>query len=450
MLVIVTAVYVNSQRTCPIECQCVGDQATCTDLFSDVTDMTLSDVRDLTQEPFDSGLRGLRVTGNTRLELKEDFFLRWKITSLTSLDLPQNNITKIWQRAFYSLADLRYLDLSGNSITTLHSQTFYYNTRLIVLTLSRNNITDIHPATFQNNVGLERISMDGNKITAIDPELFKNNVELLGVHLGNNRITNIHPSTFRNNRKLGSVYLRGNKIISINPETFKQNSQLLNLDLSNNRISDIHPSTFRNNSRLGHLDISRNKITFSFNFELYFPMNTNSDTSNPTFRLHYINVSANCLTTLDVASMKWLNETPVTDLTANPWNCDCSALLEVWRGLKHKLTLHCASPEQLQGKSWDVMEEFCSLVGGPSVVTTTLIVTGVLLGCAIGGGLILVKVVKRRRKEPKTPEYCDVYASRASYVSVHSYEEVGAVPSNLTVESYADVGERPSYITVQS
>jgi hypothetical protein len=125
-------------------------------------------------------------------------------------------------------------------------------------------------------------------------------------------------------------------------------------------------------------------------------------------------------------------------------------LLEVWRGLKHKLTLYCASPEQLQGKSWDVIEEFCSLVGGPSVVTTTLIVTGVLLVCAIGGGLILTKVVKRRRNRPKTPEYCDVYAPRASYVSVHSYAEVGEGSSNVTVQTYADTGKRPSYISVQS
>ena len=39
--------------------------------------------------------------------------------------------------------------------------------------------------------------------------------------------------------------------------------------------------------------------------------------------------------------------------------------------------------------------------GGIFVVTTTLIVIGVLLVCAIGGSLILVKVVKRLRKRPK-------------------------------------------------
>ena len=179
--------------------------------------------------------------------------------------------------------------------------------------------------------------------------------------------------------------------------------------------------------------------------------------------------------------MKWLNHTTVTDLTANPWNCDCSVLLEVYRGLKHKLALRCASPRELQGKSWDVLDVFCSLdaegmnnksntsdkvvnprkerneesgvntkFGGPSVIYTTLIVTGVVLICAVGGGIILTKLVKRLRKRRKTPEYCDVYAPGASHVSDHLYEKVGSGPTHDTVETYADVGNRPSYISVQS
>ena len=50
----------------------------------------------------------------------------------------------------------------------------------------------------------------------------------------------------------------------------------------------------------------------------------------------------------------------------------------------------------------------------------------------------------------KTPEYCDVYAPSASYVSDHLYEEVGSGPTHDTVETYADVGKRPSYISVHS
>ena len=111
VLVVVTAVHVNSQSLCPSVCQCNGDSATCADLFSDVTNMT--------QETFHSAVWRLRVTGCSRLEMEEDLFLRWNITSLTTLEVAQNNITKIWQRAFYSLADLLTLILSGNSVTTL-------------------------------------------------------------------------------------------------------------------------------------------------------------------------------------------------------------------------------------------------------------------------------------------------------------------------------------------
>ena len=202
-------------------------------------------------------------------------------------------------------------------------------------------------------------------------------------------------------------------------------------------------------STLKHLNLDQNQIQF-FSFEFYVPLDNNFYTSNPTCRLDYLNVRSNRLTTLDVSSIVWLNKTTtVTDLTANPWNCDSSVLLEVWRGLKHKLTLHCASPRQLQGKSWDVMEEFCCEVtvdmncisntsseftedmnyksdtssetvrsrtvykeekevgakaGGLSVITTSLIVTGVLLVCAFGGGIILETVKKRRRKKSKMPE----------------------------------------------
>jgi len=94
-------------------------------------------------------------------------------------------------------------------------------------------------------------------------------------------------------------------------------------------------------------------------------------------------------------------------------------------------------------------------VGDLSVLTTTLIVSGVLLVCAIGGGIILVKVVKRRRNRQKTPVYCDIYPPRASYVSVHSYAEVGADSSYVSVQSDTDVDSDSrnatgySYVAVQ-
>ena len=162
VLVMVSAVQVNSQ-------QCYSEKTICTNLFSDVTNMT--------QETFHSASRKLRVTGSTRLEMEEDLFLRWNITSLIFLYLSQNNIAKIWQD-IHSLAYLVEMDLSENRIKTLDSQTFYYNTLLVWLDLHKNRITELHPLTFQSNIKLKGINISNNRITSLNPDLFKNNVEL--------------------------------------------------------------------------------------------------------------------------------------------------------------------------------------------------------------------------------------------------------------------------------
>ena len=71
-----------------------------------------------------------------------------------------------------------------------------------------------------------------------------------------------------------------------------------------------------------------------------------------------LNVSSNRLDSLDAASLRWLKHTAaVTDLSGNPWKCECSALGEAWRELSYKLTLNCASPEDRNVRTWDVIEE---------------------------------------------------------------------------------------------
>ena len=158
--------------------------------------------------------------------------------------------------------------------------------------------------------------------------------------ISRNKITLINPDTFIYNRELAFLYLQGNNITEISNISFRGLEQLEKLDLSNNDIEEMNPLVFHNTftstdrqnhqwSKMKYLNLAQNKIR-SFNFELYFPVNSYSDRYSPTFRLDYLNVSSNRLTTLDVTLMKWLNQTTtVTDLTENPWNCDCSMLLEV-------------------------------------------------------------------------------------------------------------------------
>jgi hypothetical protein len=201
------------------------------------------------------------------------------------------------------------------------------------------------------------------------------------------------------------------------------------------------------------------------------------------------------LYSLDAASVKWLNHTTaVTDLSGNPWKCDCSALGEAWRELKHKMTLNCASPKCLRGCTWDVIDALCphrntsvkscasdnpnlktavlnrnsateskvaadfperdiqenkalfiNDTNGSPFQITMITVIGVLSGFTlIAGGIILVVLVKRLRDSsgtPTTPQNNDVYAPGSSYeqVPTRSLTELNSKSDCATEHIYETV-----------
>jgi hypothetical protein len=218
---------------------------------------------------------------------------------------------------------------------------------------------------------------------------------------------------------------------------------------------------------LKHLNLAQNRI-LSFNFELYFPSSKNSGTSEPTCELASLNVSSNRLDSLDAESVRWLKHTAaVTDLSGNPWKCECSALGEAWRELGNNRTVICASPEDRRGRTWDVIEEdschdrFNSVEPtakdnqnvlsdakanittdtGPPLVSTLIVVNGVLVVCTfVGGGFIAVQILKKLRKGSELPEHNEVSVAltetdpsvlvssrlslRSTYSTGHIYETI--------------------------
>jgi hypothetical protein len=102
--------------------------------------------------------------------------------------------------------------------------------------------------------------------------------------------------------------------------------------------------------------LAQNKLR-SFPFKLYLPFNKNFLTSYPKYEGLSLNVSSNLLDSLDEPSVNWLKHTAaVTDLSGNPWKCDCPALGVAWLELRESLTLVCASPEDRRGRTWDVLK----------------------------------------------------------------------------------------------
>jgi Leucine-rich repeat (LRR) protein len=433
-------------------------------------------------------LRHLDVSENKLLSINPDTFSHNR--DLEWLHFGSNSITYIHPSTFRNSSRLHDLNISGNKIISIDPETFTVNLELKWLNVNDNSITDIHPSTFRGISKLRSLHISENKLASISPGTFDQNRDLQWLVLSRNRITDIHPSVFRRNSGLRHLDISGNKITLINPYTFIHNKkltflylqynnishvnissfrgleQLKHLDLSNNNIDELNPHVFdsfsirayeQNHqvSKLQHLNLAKNKIRF-FNFELYFPMSRIFDTSILTFELESLNVSSNRLDSLGAASVKWLNHrTTVTDLSGNPWNCDCSALGEAWRELKHKLTLNCASPYLVRGQTWDVIGTSCpdrityveppannkqnassgaspnmTAARGPALNTTLLVANGVLLVCTIVGvGFMVLQILKKVRKGSEVPEQDEVCVSltqRGSSCGVSSRLSLGS------------------------
>jgi hypothetical protein len=330
-------------------------------------------------------------------------------------------------------------------------------------------------------MNLTYLDMSRNRIRYLDNTVCRKQKQLETLILSGNMLQSLGPDLFTDCTKLRSLYLSGNNVTEISIWSFRGLEELEHLDLSSNNIQELNPlmfesfatSTNRQNnqvSKLKHLNLAQNKIRF-FNFEFYFPSSTNSGNSDPTYELVSLNVSSNRLDSLDAVSVRWLKHTTVnTDLSGNPWKCECSALGEAWRELRNKYTLNCASPEDRRGKTWDVMKKdlypyryiFATLSsadipnlktsgmnrssteepeiaeeiperdnpttnslisndrnGRSSLMTTILIVTVLLSGCIlIAGAIILVVLVNKLKDNSNVPQNSNVYALESSYQKV--------------------------------
>jgi Leucine-rich repeat (LRR) protein len=144
--------------------------------------------------------------------------------------------------------------------------------------------------------------------------VFRKQEQLETLILSQNLLQSFESRIFGDCKYLRNFSLSENSISEISSSAFDGLEHLEQLDLSNNDIEKLDTlifeafsiSTNRQNHQVSSLkphNLAQKKVQF-FNFEIYFPMKRNSDSSDPTFQLDYLNVSSNRLTTLDVASNK--------------------------------------------------------------------------------------------------------------------------------------------------
>ena len=356
-----------------------------------------------------------------------------------------DSTTDVHISTFQNNIKIEHLDLSTNLLNVIYSNTFQYNINLNFSSSRNNNTSDIIETGILSGINPTYLDLSGNKIRYLDNSAFRKQGQLLALNLSENMLQCIGSDIFTDCSNLCTLSLSTNNISDISRSAFYGLEHLEHLDLSNNIAQVIKPVLFeflsistnrkyQQVSKLKHLNLAQNKIR-SFNFKSYFPSSTNSGTSDTTYKLVSLYVSSNLLNSLEAASMRWLKHTAaVMDLSGNSWKSDRCALGEAWRELRHKLTLNCSSPEDRTGCTWDVIGDLCTdrirsmeptardklnmssdvmtnitTDTGPALVSTLIVVNGVLVACTIVGGCFtVVHLLKELRKGSEVQEHNEV------------------------------------------
>ncbi|KAH8351732.1 hypothetical protein KR084_002509 [Drosophila pseudotakahashii] len=301
-LCIMPAMFSNTRRKCPIECQCSMDdldryQAICTkgglnsllspnELDIDVKVIIIRGPRNsITIGPAlrqFMKLEILHITDSNLPAIGAESF--WGLKYLRILDLSKNNITNITENnfrgqdnlleldlsknkilrmassTFRHLTDLRRLNLADNSIVELVQRNFFMLSRLKYLDLSGNPLQDLQPDVFRDVPELKVLKCRNCQLKKINPQMYNLLPLLSELDLGRNEFKFLDKDEFRDVKRLTKVLLDGNQLSVVVDQLFRMQKSLNHLDLSYNRLAKVPNDSFLQLTNLTFLDLSYNKL----------------------------------------------------------------------------------------------------------------------------------------------------------------------------------------------
>lgn len=158
--------------------------------------------------------------------------------------------------------NLKVLDLSHNNIESLSPAIFSNLGKLLELNLSNNGMTFIADRALEGLVSLSVINLAENRLNSLPPELFSEAKNVKEINLSNNTLNVLAPGIFNELQQLLSLDLSRNQLASewINGLTFKGLDRLVILDLSHNHINKLDSGTFKGLKSLQTLRLQENRI----------------------------------------------------------------------------------------------------------------------------------------------------------------------------------------------
>lgn len=257
-LSLLAAVQPSAVKNCHPGCHCEVESFGLFDSFS----LTRVDCRGLGPStsmpiPIPLDTAHLDLSSNAMGPLSDTMLAGPGYTTLISLDLSSNHITKVSPSALSKLRYLETLDLSHNHLESLPSSCFS-GLPLAEVDLSHNSFQEFDMDVFATKVNGEPVSVDlsHNKLVSISTTLHGRVLHIQSLNLSANQLSSV-PSLA--GLPLRYLNLDGNPITQIKQGAFAQVKDLVYLSISGlQELQEIEPHSFKGLQILQVLDLSNN------------------------------------------------------------------------------------------------------------------------------------------------------------------------------------------------
>ncbi|XP_066477069.1 tsukushi isoform X1 [Tiliqua scincoides] len=215
----------------------------------------------------------LDLSSNQLESINESMLTGPGYTTLVSLDLSYNKISKIASTTFSRLRYLESLDLSHNSLVALPEECFS-RSPLGDIDLSSNLILDISMNVFASTGQGKPINVDlsNNLINRVSRHQDKAIPNIQNLNLSGNRLKSV-PNL--QGIPLQYLNLDGNPLLTIEKGAFSGLKDLIHLSLSGiHELSEVSPYSFQDLPALQVLDLSNNPNVKSFSTEVFYSLSS--------------------------------------------------------------------------------------------------------------------------------------------------------------------------------
>nr|XP_020633305.1 tsukushin [Pogona vitticeps]XP_020633306.1 tsukushin [Pogona vitticeps]XP_020633307.1 tsukushin [Pogona vitticeps]XP_020633308.1 tsukushin [Pogona vitticeps] len=260
---------IAASKTCFPGCHCEVESFGLFDSFS-LTKVDCSGIGPhIVPVPIPLDTTYLDLSSNHLESLNESLLTGPGYTTLVSLDLSYNKISKIVSATFSRLRYLESLDLSHNSLVALPDEVFS-RSPLGDIDLSNNLLLEIKMDAFSSRGQRKPLNVDlsSNLISLVSVQQDKAIPNIQSLNLSGNRLRNI---PHLRGIPLRYLNLDGNPVSVIEKEAFSGLKDLIHLSLSNMyELSEILPYAFKDLPALQGLDFSNNPNIKSLSAEVFY------------------------------------------------------------------------------------------------------------------------------------------------------------------------------------